>query len=83
MMRTIVWSRWATAALTLGVFLTGRPASAQIDLSGQWGNRVQEDQPWRGPGQEIGEFTGLPINAEARAKAESWTASIYTIPERQ
>ena len=83
MMRTFVWSRWATAALTLGVFLTGRPASAQIDLSGQWGNRVQEDQPWRGPGQEIGEFEGLPINAEARMKAESWTASVYTIPERQ
>ena len=57
------------------LLLAGRDASAQMDLSGQWGNRVQEDQMWRGPGQEIGEFAGLPINAEARMKAESWTAS--------
>ena len=58
-------------------------AYAQVDLSGEWGNRLHEDQPWRGPGQQIGEFQGLPINAEARVKAESLNASVYTLPERQ
>ena len=58
-------------------------AFAQVDLSGEWALRMHEDQPWRGPGQLTGEFQGLPINAEARAKAESWNASAYTMPERQ
>ena len=57
--------------------------SAQKDLSGQWANRIHEDQPSRGPGLEIGEWEGLPINRAARLKAESWTASVYTVPERQ
>ena len=81
-MRTTTWSRLTATVLGILLLLTGRLASAQMDLSGQWANRLHEDQPWRGPGQEIGEFQGLPINAEARMKAESWTASIYTIPER-
>ena len=75
--------RLIAAVMATGVLLIGRSASAQVDLSGEWANRLHEDQPWRGPGQEIGEFTGLPINAEARMKAESWNASVYTIPERQ
>src|SRR3954447_23733688 len=58
-------------------------ARAQVDLSGEWALRMHEDQPWRGPGQLPGEWQGLPINAEARAKAESWTASAYAMPERQ
>ena len=61
---------------------TGQLA-AQIDLSGQWANRIHEDLPSRGPGLEIGEWEGLPINHAARLKAESWTASAYTMPERQ
>ena len=55
------------------------PAYAQVDLSGEWGLRMHEDQPWRGPGQLPGEFQGIPLNAEARAKAESWMASVYKI----
>jgi len=82
-MRALAWN-WMTRAGVISVMLlTGRDVSAQIDLSGQWANRLHEDQVWRGPGQEIGEFTGLPINAEARMKAESWTASVYTLLERQ
>src|SRR4051812_41320369 len=58
-------------------------AFAQVDLSGEWALRMHEDQPWRGPGQRMGEFQGLPINDEARMKAASWNASVYTMPERQ
>jgi len=69
-------------SLTLSVIWSGQ-LSAQIDLSGQWANRLHEDVPSRGPGLEIGEWEGLPINNAARLKAESWNASVYTLPERQ
>src|SRR4029079_4772167 len=81
--RVTMYRRWSAATLAVGVLISGRVAFAQMDLSGQWANRLHEDQPWRGPGQEMGEFTALQLTAEARAKAESWTASVYTIPERQ
>ena len=74
--------RAAFFTLALSGLWTGQ-LSAQKDLSGQWANRIHEDQPSRGPGLEIGEWEGLPINSAARLKAESWTASVYTVPERQ
>ena len=56
---------------------------AQPDLSGDWGVRIHEDQHWRGPGAEIGEYTGLPLNAAGQLRASSWNASINTLPEKQ
>jgi hypothetical protein len=58
-------------------------ARAQLDLSGMWGQRFHEDYPERGGGPEIGDYTGLPINDAARMRADSWTASKWTVPERQ
>jgi hypothetical protein len=52
-----------------------------VDLSGEWGRRIHEDQPHRNPGAELGDYTGLPINAAARQKASSWDASILSLPE--
>src|SRR5688572_16091164 len=59
------------------------PASAlaQVDISGEWARRVHEDQPHRAPGAELGDYTGLPINAAARQKALHWDASILSLPE--
>lgn len=59
------------------------PAEAQQDLSGMWGQRFHEDAPERGGGPDIGDYTGLPINDAARLRADSWTASKWTMPERQ
>jgi hypothetical protein len=59
------------------------PAFAQMDLSGTWGPRFHEDQPERGPGPELGDYLGLPINAAARMWAHSWNASRVTLPEHQ
>jgi hypothetical protein len=42
-----------------------------------------EDQPERGPGPEIGDYLGLPINAAARQWADSWDGSRLTLPEHQ
>src|SRR5262245_47674603 len=66
------------------------PASAQqqlnvpgVDLAGEWAPRFHEDQPERIPGPEIGDYLGLPINEAARLHADSWDASILTLPEHQ
>jgi hypothetical protein len=59
------------------------PASAQVDFSGEWAPRFYEDAPERGPGPELGDYLGLPINAAARMRAETWEASLLTLPEWQ
>jgi hypothetical protein len=70
------------AMMLLGVALLASPALAQVDISGEWAARVHEDQPHRAPGAELGDYTGLPINAAARQKASHWDASILSLPER-
>jgi len=66
-----------------GTSIFASVALGQVDLSGDWAVRIHEDQAWRGPGAEIGEYEGLPLSAAGRMKAESWNASSVTIPERQ
>jgi len=65
--------------------LLGVPASAraQIDLNGVWAPIFHEDQPERVPGPELGDYAGLPINDALRLRAESWDASLLTLPEHQ
>src|ERR1700686_3075964 len=63
--------------------LASLPALAQVDPSGEWAPRFHEDQPERIPGPEIGDYLGLPINAAARLRADSWDASLLTLPENQ
>ena len=66
------------------VLLLALPASAQVnDIAGEWARDSHEDQPHRAPGAELGDYTGLPINAAARQKALSWDASILSQPEQQ
>jgi len=77
--------------LLLAFALSAVPVFAQqeetpqvaADLSGEWGMRQHEDQPERGPGPDLGDYLGLPINDAARRKADSWDASILTLPEHQ
>jgi glyoxylase-like metal-dependent hydrolase (beta-lactamase superfamily II) len=57
--------------------------AAQVDLSGEWANRMHWDQLERVPGPELGDYLGLPINNAARVRAETWEASVQTLPERQ
>lgn len=59
------------------------PTFGQAELSGQWGARMHEDQPERGQGPEVGEYQGLPINEANRRRADSWNASLWTVPEHQ
>jgi hypothetical protein len=74
------WLRFATLATSLAV---GGLAVAETDLSGEWAPRYHEDFPERIPGPWLGEYHGVPINDAARARAESWSASMLSVPEHQ
>ena len=54
-----------------------------IDLAGSWANRLHEDWIERAPGPHIGDYSGLPINDEARAYADLYQVSMQNMPERQ
>jgi cyclase len=70
--------RWAIAGWGLL-----SPLFAQVDFSGEWAPRFYEDQPERVPGPELGDYLGLPINGAARMRADTWDASLMTLPEWQ
>jgi hypothetical protein len=63
--------------------LAAQAALAQVDFSGEWAPRFHEDQPERVPGPELGDYLGLPINEAARMRANTWSASMMTLPEWQ
>jgi len=68
------------ALVLIGV---ARPASAQVDLTGMWAPIFHEDQVERIPGPDVGDYAGLPINDALRFRADSWDASLLTLPEHQ
>jgi hypothetical protein len=74
-----------TRAFLIGLWLlaAASSASAQVDLSGEWAPRFWEDQPERVPGPELGDYLGIPISEAARFRADTWSASIMTLPEWQ
>jgi hypothetical protein len=71
--------------LLLALCLLCAPASAQVNLSGVWNNLnlMHEDWPDRWPGPEIGDYAGVPLNDAARLRADTWDASLITLPEYQ
>jgi hypothetical protein len=76
----------ASALVPLLVLLAiglARPVLAQEDPSGEWTPRFDEDQLERLAGAEIGDYLGLPINAAARLRADSWDATLMELPENQ
>ncbi|NOT43573.1 MAG: hypothetical protein HOP14_03085 [Acidobacteria bacterium] len=77
----------STALRVLGVVAmllgTGLPADAQVDLSGTWASRNHEDWMERWPGPDVGDFSGLPINDDAKTRALSYSPSLLSLPERQ
>jgi hypothetical protein len=69
--------------ILLWVLLSGASAFGQVDFSGEWAPRFYEDQLERVAGPELGDYLGLPITDAARMRADTWDASIQTLPEWQ
>ncbi|HTW63404.1 MAG TPA: hypothetical protein VME17_02260 [Bryobacteraceae bacterium] len=58
------------------------PVTAAVDLEGSWQAKNHENAMERGPGPNIDDWTGLPLNASGRAKSLSYMQSIISMPER-
>ena len=70
--------------VALSMLAAAAPAFAQqVDLRGMWSRLSHEDNIHRVPGPDLGDYTGIPVNAAGRLKAESWDASILSLPEEQ
>jgi hypothetical protein len=61
----------------------GRPAWAQIDFAGEWFQPMHEEREHRAGGVRLGDYLGLPMNDAGRLKADSWDASMLSLPEHQ
>ena len=60
------------------------PVFGQVDFAGAWVPLFHEDLPERIPGPELGDYMGIPINAAARMRADSYDADrISVVPEYQ
>src|ERR1700691_4501752 len=59
------------------------PLFGQVDLSGVWGYIGDQYGQENGPGSEIADYTGIPINDEARAEGLSFSAGQLSEPARQ
>jgi len=55
---------------------SGSPATAReaapVDITGYWVSVVTEDWRWRMTTPPKGDYTGIPLNAEGRAAADTW-----------
>ena len=74
----------ARAALVGACLLASAlPAAAQINFSGEWSGRYHEDQPDRVPGEEPGDFSGIPLNDAARMFGDSYDVGRHSVLEEQ
>ena len=69
--------------LLFGVLAMAVPAFAQIELTGSYAPMLYEDYIERGPGSDLGDFTGMPLTDEGRAKALLYTSNLPSTIERQ
>jgi glyoxylase-like metal-dependent hydrolase (beta-lactamase superfamily II) len=65
------------------VLVWAAPSLAQVNFAGEWAGRYHEDQPDRVPGEEPGDFSGLPINDAARMFGDAWDVARHSVLEHQ
>ena len=83
-LNTFMNMRLVTRMVTVaGALLMSVPAFAQVDLNGSYALVMHEDYIERGPGSDLGDFTGVPLNEEGRAKALLYTQNTQSMIERQ
>ena len=67
-------------AFLLLLLIARHPAAAQIDFSGDW---AQVASPQGSQQIDLGDWLGIPLNDDGRARAESWNPGILSLPEWQ
>jgi len=75
----------ASVSLCVAFLLCSMSTSvfAQVELGGTYAIRMYEDYIERGPGSFLGDFTGMPMSDEGRAKALRYSSSLPSMIERQ
>ena len=68
--------------MVFSLLLVALPASAQVDLSGQWG-RVAGDNIRSMGNAGTGDYTGIPYNDAGRLRSDTWNATVLSQRERQ
>jgi hypothetical protein len=82
--RLAAWCRGPlAAAATACLLLQASLASAQVDLSGTWSSVEGEDAAIRTGGPDYADYTGIPLNDQARAAALSYTPETISEVDRQ
>ena len=71
------------AVIFLSLLAMSAPAFAQFELTGSYAPRLYEDYIERGPGSDLGDYSGVPLTDEGRAKALLYTSNLPSILERQ
>lgn len=77
-MKKTLYCTAVLAALATGVGIAQNAVTT--DFSGEWTvvrSQDNTENPW------VGDFFGLPLNADGLARAETWDASILSLPEYQ
>src|SRR5215470_9273987 len=83
-MRREVLAMKRIVTLVFGLLaVSAAPAFAQIELTGSYSPLLYEDYIERGPGSDLGDYTGMPMSDEARAKALLYTSNLPSTIERQ
>ena len=82
------WFRMAPPWALGGLWLACTAASAQtrvgFNLTGMWTAMYHEDELERtDPGSPAGDYLGMPINDEARLRADTWDADLVSVLEHQ
>jgi hypothetical protein len=84
-----LFARCSVVVFAFSLSVVGAPAFAQgsgpsvMDITGHWANRQHEDQFGRTQGEELGDYTGMPLNDAARQRADLWSGSLYGLDEWQ
>jgi len=73
---------WPHSLAALLLF-TAVAARGEVDLAGNWRVVLHEDIQERGAGPDIGDYLGMPLNDEARSRADQWQSASQGLPERQ
>ena len=69
-------------ALVAVVVGASTPVVAQSEFTGSYRTLMHEDYIERGPGSFMGDFTGMPLTDDGRAKALLYTSNLPDTRER-
>lgn len=81
-MDTVSRTKFAGLVMLLALAVSA-PAAAQVTFVGYWDPIYHEDVDERIPGPDAGDYAGLAITPAARMRADTWDASLLSVPEHQ